>query len=380
MKKKIITPEFIFIFYIFGFAMLRPVLFLLKPYSSVIIAAFVTFTIIASLSNSHVRLKRSFIMWLIISAFFELILFVSPAESAKLYMKNYFMYGIVSLFLLINVSDYKLILDWIVKFSCINGALLVLDPFFNYQFNGGYMQYGFNLLMFSFVGLLLGYCYFKKSKFLILIIIELIMISFYGNKGAYLTAMILFLGGMILSGGNIKKIIFSIIACLIMLNWKTFLALIIDFAKRLGVSSYSIATMQMILIGKENDIYSSRTDIWEIAQNWILQEPVFGYGVGVFEDKANGYAHNIFYDITLSFGFVGLFIFIVVTLHSIYKMFINKFTEYKLLQLCCLICWLIPMQFSLTLWNVNLFWVYWGLYLYEGRYRRWKIESIDSNI
>ena len=205
MKKQLTTPEFLFIFYVFGFAMLRPVLFLFRSYSTIIIALFIIIVLLISVINNHVLGKKNFVRWLIISIFFEVLLYVSPSIVSETYMINYFMYGIVSLYLLINVSDYKLVLQWVIRFSCVNGVLLIADPFLEYQFNGGYMEYGFNMLMFSFVGILIGYFYLKNQYFFIPIVIELIMISFYGNKGACVTAVILLLGGMIISGSSIKR-------------------------------------------------------------------------------------------------------------------------------------------------------------------------------
>ena len=380
MKKKIVTPEFIFVFYVFGFAMLRPFLFLFRTRSSVIIAFFIVATLLLCIFNSHVFEKKCFIKCMIASVFFETLLYFSVPEVSKTYMVNYFMYGIITLFLLINVNDYQKILYWIVRFSCINGILLILDPFFSYQFNGGYMEYGFNILMYSFTGLLFGYFYYRKRPFLVPIVIELIMISFYGNKGACITAILLFLGGMILYSWNVKKIIYSIIACVGILSWRTILLWIIDLAKYFGVSSYSVSTMKIMLSDKSNIVFSARTNIWKTAQMWILESPFLGHGIGAFEVANNGYAHNIFYDITLSFGFIGLTFFIIMIFHSIYKMYYNPCKEYKIFQVCCLLCWLIPMQFSLTLWNVTLFWVYWGLYFYDDKYKRWKIESISSDI
>lgn len=380
MKKKILTSEFIFVFYVFGFAMIRPILFLFRARSSVVIFSFIAVALLSYLYNGRVFEKRCFIKWAIISIFFEVLLYFSPSEVSVTYMMNFFMYGVVTLFLLINVNDYKRVLFWVVVFSCINGILLILDPFFNYQFNGDYMEYGFNMLMFSFTGLLIGYFYYKNRYFLVPIVIELIMISFYGNKGASVTAILLFLGGMILSFSNIKRVVYSVVACVGILSWRTIVLWVIDLAKYFGVSSYSITTMKIMLSDDADIVFSTRTDVWETAQRWISEKPFFGYGIGAFEASTNGYVHNIFFDITLSFGFIGLIIFIILLLHSVYRMFNNPCKEYKFFQACCLFCWLIPMQFSLTLWNVILFWLYFGLYLYDDKCKRCEIGSISSNI
>ena len=378
MRIKVASPEFVFVFYIFGFATLRPVLFLFRAYSTLIVAAFIIVAVAASLICSHVFGERCFIKWLVISAFFEMILFFGQREISVTYMVNFFMYGVVALFLLMNVCDYQRVLYWVVRFSCINGVLLILDPFFGYQFNGNYMSYGFNMLMFSFTGLLIARFYYRNRFFSVPIVIELAMILFYGNKGAGITAAILLLYAMFLSGSKVKRLIYCAVGCIGALSWRTVTLWVIDAAQYFGINSYSITTLKDMLSDNADIVFSVRTDIWEAAGMWISQKPVFGYRVGAFEAAIKLYAHNVFYDITLCFGFVGLAVFIVLLLHSVYKMYRNPYKEYKLFQLCCLCCWLLPMQISLTLWNVPLFWVYWGLYFFDDQYKRQKIQSINS--
>ena len=376
MKIKKATPEFLFVFYVFGFATLRPILFLLRTYSSAIIAFFIAGTALSYLLYSHVFERGCFIKWVVVSALFEIFLYFGQREASTTYMVNYFMYGVVALFLLMNVKDYQRVIYWVVRFSCVNGALLILDPFFEYQFNGGYMPYGFNMLVFSFTGLLFGYFYYRNRNFLVPIVIELLMISFFGNKGACIAALCLLLGAMILSGSKVKRVFYSVVAGLGILGWRTILLLIIDVAQYFGVTSYSIKTMKMMLSSNADIIFSARTNIWDEAIIWILKKPVFGHRVGAFEAVTEVYAHNIFLDIAIAFGFVGLIIFVILLLHSVYQMYRNPCKEYKLFQLCCFFCWIIPMQISLTLWNVIWFWVYWGMYLFDGQYKRQKIKSM----
>ena len=157
MKKKTITAEFIFVLYFFGFATLRPIVFLAQSKSTLVIFAFILITVLLSLFNSHTFNKNSFFKWLVISALAVFILYFSPKEIRSTYMMNFFMYGVLPLFLLLNVDDYELVLQWVVRFSCLNGIVLILDPFFDYQLNGTYMSYGLNMLVFSLSGLIVGY-------------------------------------------------------------------------------------------------------------------------------------------------------------------------------------------------------------------------------
>ena len=122
--------------------------------------------------------------------------------------------------------------------------------------------------------LLFGYFYYKNRLFLVPMIIELIMISFYGNKGAAIAAFFLLFVAMILSGSDLKKLFYSLIACLGILSWRSILLLIIDVAQIFGVTSYSIKTLKTMLSDKSDIIFSARTNIWEKAINWILEKPV----------------------------------------------------------------------------------------------------------
>ena len=103
-------------------------------------------------------------------------------------MVNFFMYGVLSGYFLLNVVDYDLVLYWVVRFSCINGVLLAVDPFIDYRMNGTYMTYGFNMLMYSFSGLCVGYFYNRDKRYLLPMMLEILLILIYGNKGAGITA------------------------------------------------------------------------------------------------------------------------------------------------------------------------------------------------
>ena len=54
-----------------------------------------------------------------------------------------------------------------------------------------------------------------------------------------------------------------------------------------------------MLSDKSDIVFSARTNIWEKAINWILEEPILGHRVGEFEAATDVYAHNIFLDISL---------------------------------------------------------------------------------
>lgn len=66
MVKQKKTPEFLFVFYLFGFAMLRPVLYLSCAFSNIVIVAFLLYTILVSLLNTHTFPKKIFLFGLLL--------------------------------------------------------------------------------------------------------------------------------------------------------------------------------------------------------------------------------------------------------------------------------------------------------------------------
>ena len=374
------TSEFILILYTFGFTTIRPVIYFFNSQSTFVVGGFIFVSLFFWLKNRIKLAKKELIAWTIFSFFFEFLIYISRSELSSTYMVNFFMYGIISVAMLMKVFDYKEVLHWVYVFSFVNAIVIGLDPFFEYKFTGGYMEYGFNMVMFSFSGFLIGKYYFHKKYVTIPIIFELVMISFYGNKGAIITAFCLIICLRFLFSYSAKRLLYSLITGISLCNWKLILSWIISGAKSFGVSSYSISTMEIMLSDKSDYVYSARTNIWKLASEMISKKPIFGYGVGKFEMIANGSAHNVFYDITLAFGFFGLILFLLLLINSIYHIYIDVYIERKVICILCLITWIVPMQFSLTLWNVIIFWVYWGLYLYNVICSRCVNESFNTNI
>ncbi len=134
--------------------------------------------------------------------------------------------------------------------------------------------------------------------------------------------------------------------------------LTISIAELFVKDTYSINTFK-ILLNDSSIITSVRTNIWDDALQVIRAHP-FGTGVGFFETYYHGYTHNVELDIAVMFGLAGFFVFVALLIWAIKKLILLKYRNKKIFLLGCLICSMVPLQISLTIWNVLLFWVFWG--------------------
>lgn len=364
--------EYYFVLYLFIFPLLRPVLAVFPNYTTSILFICVLYIISRRLWASPKLNKNSIIKWLIVTIifipFFIWSIFFEHYDIVNQYFINYIIYAVIPLFLMIDVNNYDLVISYISKFSILTTILLIADPFFKYFLTGGYMEYGLNLLMYSLTGMILNYYYFNRKKYFILIIIDLIFIAIYGNKGALIGAIVLFIISEIFKNKlTIKKIIIYIAMIISVAFWKNIVLTLVAIAKLYVKDSYSLNTMQ-ILVSESIKITSVRTKIWESAIDWVKRNPL-GYGIGKFETLMNGYTHNIELDIVITFGIIGLIIFFFLCLYATKKIIYMKDRGEKIFLIGCLICWFVPMQFSLTFWNVSLFWTFWGGILYQSNTR-----------
>lgn len=366
---KIFSAEFLFILYTFSFVLLKPVFYYIHINTTlVLILTGLAILSLYLLKNHSMKISR-LLDWSVICATFLSIWgiqkILNPNYLMNEYLINFVIYAVIPLFLLIGVNDFKKILLYVFRISIFVGLILWSDPLFGYRFTSDYMQYGFNMFMFSYAGLFIGTFYFHKKIMWLPIIFELICIAFWGNKGAFISAATLLLLVLInMIGSKLMKFVASICAIIGIFFYEKILLGVIEFAEHFNIKSYSISTFKIMLSSNSDVVYDARLNIWKEAFKYIKQNPIFGSGIATFEEITGQYAHNIFIDILLTFGLFGLTVFSIFIIYSLTIVPKSQNTEVKIFQIGCFICWFVAMQFSLTFWNVILFWIYWGVNFY----------------
>ena len=103
--------EFLFVLYLYIFAIIKPILALLSPYSTLILLTCVLLVVIKRLMISITISYRNFTIWLLTSVFFVTFLlwgkYIGNYSVVDQYIINFVIYGIIPLFLLTSVKDYS---------------------------------------------------------------------------------------------------------------------------------------------------------------------------------------------------------------------------------------------------------------------------------
>lgn len=374
LKNKFFNNEMLFTLYLFIFTAIKPIL-LSSGNSTTILLMVSLLILIASLSNRKIK-KINLVKFVGIVAItlavlkFDMVIRPNSIQSTIPY--NFLIYGIIPLFLLINIQDFKAVLMYYCIFSITVGCMYLQDPFYSYRWSSDYMQFGFLVMLPATVGAVTAVCVLKKRICCIFIGVFTIELLLFGNKGAFLAAAILGLIMYIMTtdkNKRSKKLVFLIIfGAIIVINLDSVFYLITKFSGKTGVYSYSLTTLNMILSRDNTEALSIRSSIWGNAWSTFLKAPILGHGTVYLEGSSNsvsGYAHNIVLDIMVSYGILGLIIFLWIFMKSLRFIIWTTDMYFRYTLILFFIISIIPLSFSLTFWKSSEFWVLIGLVMYR---------------
>lgn len=383
--------ELYFVVYLFLFTLLKPITITYRDYSTIILLFVAMLLLILCFFTTSMSIKNikkcfgivgsiGFIMGM------DILFRHNDMQGEILY--NFIIYAFIPLFLLVSVRNYNAVLRFYYILSIIVGLFFCIDPFNGYQWSGDYMQFGFSIMIPAFCGTLIGTLYFEKKKMYVLMFFFLVEMLICANKSAFLTALFLWITAYI--GFNYKKGIRwkrVVLVGILVITTFVFRLQIFDFmveiAKKTNLYSYSLTTIRMLLSGETELVLGGRFEIWENAIQLFDAAPLIGNGTGYMESlsTSTGYAHNIELDVLVSYGIVGMLFYVIILLLSLYKLFITRNYPKRTFMLLLFIVWFIPMQFSLSLWKVSSFWIYWGVCFYFDKYERGNnCESVSRYI
>jgi len=255
----------------------------------------------------------------------------------------------------------------------INFLAVFYFPFTIYYYNGdvNYMRFGYAILptvVFSFCYLNLEKNHRLSTTFIFLISsIELI---FFGARGASLT-FIVFLIFYVYIFRISKKLIwfFSFTILLLLLFSVSIITGLVHLLEGLGIQSYALDKMYMLITGVSITSVSSGRDLfYEAAINRFYDNPLWGAALNsVYVDLRSTYYHNIFLDLLANFGLIGFSM-----LFSILLIYIFDFSRIKdkYAQMVFLILFILPMGrllVSSSFWQRPEFWLFISFCINHGR-------------
>ena len=370
--EKISYVELIAAFYINSFVILRPVLTKYSYISKLILTIEVGILIMIYLYNSKFRINsnntiRMFICTFFVSFWFAMDFIFRRNTLTWEYYYYFLIYGFLSAIFFINVKDYEKLLKYWILIAIVGGCSVLADPFNKYAISGGYMDFGTAMLP-AFAAGVIAYEYYKVKLILPLLIVFLLEIILYANKGATFSAFGIILFLVIYMTKDSKKrinrvVLIVIFAAIILLFYSSILINLSKLADYFGVSSYSLSGVNSSDVRLHS--YYIRNDIWnnvgiELKKNWFI-----GLGIGGFEVIYSNYAHNFFLDILITHGiFIGTVVFLIIAVF-IKNTFKCKHREKFIFSFVILLLWILPMMFSFTYWKVHNFWIFLIISIYH---------------
>lgn len=335
------------------------------------------FPIIFELKNINIKFIKIIFLFTIL-ILINLIFTKATIKEILFHMKNIYFYGISAAI----VGSLKIKKDYLDKymkiFSYINILVYSYIIFYAkdiYYEKMDYMIYGYTMLQST---VFLIFLQLKNKNILFIdflsIFYSLFMILLFGNRFALLIGTLsVLIFYWYYEGKRIKKIILYFIVLLggggLYFNLKNILIVINNLFLKFNYKVYGVLRLIRSLELKEKgaDITSGRTDIYIEAIKIIKDNPL---GIGVwgylFEAKSKClilgyYPHNIFIEIGMHWGIIGLIIFIIIILKVGYRIITMENSSYKLF-LIALILLNTKLLLSDTYISYNLFWMFWAIY------------------
>lgn len=315
--------------YMWMFIILRVVWKFSNQYSTIILGGIAVIIIITSMIKSKRYLNIRFIKGLTLITLMLIMLLINVLfqhnDVVITRMYEFIIYGAIPIILLSQIRDLEPFFMTYEYMSIIVFLLYVIDPFNNYFFSTSYMVYGYQAMLPAFFGLHIGRKKYNHKFLLLLEIISIIMLVIFGNRMSSIAALLfVFTVDILYTKMTIKKILkyfsMSIIGVALIINMQNIIGLVTRYIVIRGYSSYSLNAILFYLNGSVQSLSSVRVELWQYAIELIQNKPITGYGVGYFESVYGIYVHNVFLDVALSFGVVGMLILICVLINSIYKL------------------------------------------------------------
>lgn len=361
-------------FYMNVFVLLKPILNMFSYRSTLILLVVTILLIVSSMVFNGCRLNRErtykcLALFSLVSIIFvfDYIFRANPYTWENYYY--FLIYGLVSGLLLINVSRFDKLLFYWCFFAILAGVIVALDPINQYAITGNYMSFGMAILP-AFTACVIVFNNYKKKAVFPLLIVFLVEIIIYANRGATLTAIGVMIFSIIFMTDDkrkrIRRCILLTIAVIIAVIFLNNIFYILDWLQnKIGIGSYSLTAFRQLFTGGDTT-GSGRILIWNDAFGELRDNWVFGMGIGGYEAENGNYAHNFFLDVFITHGvFIGGIIFIFL-FKQIIKILKYKDRDLLILSSMFGLNWIIQLMFSFTYWQTLSFWIFIILNLYYG--------------
>lgn len=329
--------------YIFQFGLLQPVNSIVN--SQWPIAVFTLVLIFIMLLNNGFRIKKYVVFSFVILSIYFLLNALIYQESMLFILPIYieFILKSFSAFIVGSLDiDGDDLYDAFLRIAVLNFIAIAMFPFVSFLDSMNYMRFGYamvpSVIMFFYA--ILGKE--KMKLFWILIgIMASVLTIIYGSIGPLVVFLLLGLLLFIFTKRitKIKKsivLIFAGLTIFIISKYNLFMKLIDYIYFKMKIQTYALAKLQMMLNVGFIEASSGRGSLYSVMWEYIKQQPLLGYGIGFSQKILGCTPHNIFLQILLESGVIGLLIWIIILgycLNKYKKMYIEQEGLFKVTTL-----------------------------------------------
>lgn len=330
--------------------------------------------------NRKINIKLILFLLAILIMFFMNYLLVDYRHLVIVDFINFLRAGLITLYFTSQINDYEDLIKWWYRVALI--SILVCNYMLPYFMeNNMYMDFGI-FITYSFI--IIALCFYNKynkntTLNLILMIFLFLEICLFANRGSIIISLLVVLYYEVL---NLKqstnyKIIFkltiiSFIGSYLIFHMEKILDKIISILNYYNINSYAITKIVLTLQHGVINESSGRDKIVDICMDIARNSGYMPNGIGYFTYVTNGkyiYPHNIILEILITFGIIGVVIFLGYVINMIIKYnTYKKYNEYfKNITIVIFIYTIVRLMLSSTFWKEKMFWLIIGIIMFINK-------------
>jgi len=356
------------VFSFLQFGIMQPFAILLGSQAIIAITTIVIFIFLLLIFRFNIN-KYVYYTFIVMSVLFLTNYFLFDGKEITLLLFGEFALKSFSLFL---IGSFPFSTFYLKKyfsfFSIVNFFSLLIIVIFGYIETFSYMRFGYALLptlLFSIYAL-------RDNKnriiWLLILISSFIMILIYGSRGPLL-GLFIFIFIVIFTDSKMKissKILTVIgmgTAYVYLIPYNGFLKILDFIYYELNLKTYSIFKLKVMLEKGLVESSSGRDYLYENFLEQIMFSPIFGNGIGITQELWGVSPHNLFLQILIEFGVIGMGIFLTVgiSLYFLLTIIRKKDNELFLLLLIIFSVSFSRLLVSSDLWLRQELWLFFSM-------------------
>lgn len=302
---------------------MQPFAILIGSQAIIALTTVIVFLFLLIIFRFHIN-KYVYYVFIIVTLIFLLNFFLYDGRTIILLTFAEFAIKSFSLFV---IGSFSFATDYLKKyfyiFAILNFISLLIIVVLGYIETFSYMRFGYAMLptlLFSIYALRDNS---KKLFWSIIMISSFTMILIFGSRGPLL-GLIIFILIILFADSKLKMMKKMLFTIGILASYVYFISLngfskILDFIYfNLNFQTYSISKLRLMFEEGVAESSSGRDYLYENFINQIMIKPVLGNGIGITQELWDFSPHNLFLQVLIEFGFVGMAVFLIISLTIVY--------------------------------------------------------------